>query len=59
MLHVKGETQLKNLSAKLVEAGVVHKLWTEQPENFATCLATKPYVKDEVSQYFKKCNLAK
>eukprot|EP00238_Polyblepharides_amylifera_P009730 CAMPEP_0196580112 /NCGR_PEP_ID=MMETSP1081-20130531/27038_1 /TAXON_ID=36882 /ORGANISM="Pyramimonas amylifera, Strain CCMP720" /LENGTH=121 /DNA_ID=CAMNT_0041899899 /DNA_START=242 /DNA_END=604 /DNA_ORIENTATION=+ len=45
VLHVKGETQLINLSRKLEEADVMHKLWTEQPENFATCLATRPYVK--------------
>lgn len=27
VLEVKGETQLRNLAAKLVEAGVPHKLW--------------------------------
>ena len=47
------------LLPKLAEAGVDHKLWMEQPENFATCLATRPYRKDEVAQWFKKCNLAK
>ena len=40
---MKGETQLLNLAAKLTEAGVVHKLWMEEPEHFATCLATRPY----------------
>ena len=59
VLEVKGETQLLNLAAKLADAGVDHKLWTEQPENFPTCLATRPYRKDEVAQWFKKCNLAK
>ena len=59
VLEVKGETQLLNLAAKLADAGVDHKLWMEQPENFATCLATRPYRKDEVAQWFKKCNLAK
>jgi peptidyl-tRNA hydrolase len=59
VLEVKGETQLVNLAAKLADAGVAHKLWTEQPENFPTCLATRPCRKDEVQALFKKCNLAK
>ena len=59
VLEVKGETQLVNLAAKLADAGVAHKLWTEQPENVQTCLATRPCRKDEVQALFKKCNLAK
>ena len=59
VLEVKGETQLQNLSNKLTENGVQHKLWMEQPENYPTCLATRPYRKEEISQWFKKCNLAK
>ena len=59
VLEVKGETQLVNLAAKLAEAGVDHKRWMEQPENFPTCLATRPYPKAEVAAHFKKCNLAK
>lgn len=51
---MKGETQLRNLSSKLAEAGIKHKLWIEQPEDYATCLATKPYRKSEVAQLFKK-----
>lgn len=59
VLEIKGETQLRALAEKLREGGVAFKLWTEQPENFVTCLATKPYHKGEVQQYFKKLNLAK
>eukprot|EP00195_Chlamydomonas_chlamydogama_P013351 CAMPEP_0202908556 /NCGR_PEP_ID=MMETSP1392-20130828/46469_1 /ASSEMBLY_ACC=CAM_ASM_000868 /TAXON_ID=225041 /ORGANISM="Chlamydomonas chlamydogama, Strain SAG 11-48b" /LENGTH=144 /DNA_ID=CAMNT_0049597953 /DNA_START=119 /DNA_END=553 /DNA_ORIENTATION=+ len=59
VLEVKGETQLQNLSTKLSEAGVHHKLWLEQPENYPTCLATKPYRKSEVAAHFKKFNLCK
>ena len=59
VLEVKGETQLVNLAAKLADAGVAHKLWTEQPERrVPTCLATRRR-KDEVQALFKKCNLAK
>ncbi len=59
VLEAKGEAQLTNLAAKLTEAGVKHKLWIEQPENFPTCLATKPYRKADVAQHFKKFNLCK
>ncbi|POO03842.1 Peptidyl-tRNA hydrolase, PTH [Trema orientale] len=58
-LEVKGETQILNLSAKLTAGGIAHKLWIEQPENFPTCLATKPYPKSIVSSYFKKLKLCK
>jgi peptidyl-tRNA hydrolase len=59
VLEVKGETQLTNLAQKLTEAGVAHKLWVEQPENFPTCLATAPQLKSQVQQYFKKLKLCK
>ncbi|XP_042517164.1 putative peptidyl-tRNA hydrolase PTRHD1 isoform X1 [Macadamia integrifolia] len=58
-LEVKGEPQILNLSEKLTAAGIAHKLWTEQPENFPTCLATKPYPKSIVSSFFKKLKLCK
>ncbi|KAJ4707707.1 Peptidyl-tRNA hydrolase II family protein [Melia azedarach] len=58
-LEVKGETQILNLSEKLAANGIAHKLWIEQPENFPTCLATKPYPKSIVSLFFKKLKLCK
>ncbi|KAM0973748.1 uncharacterized protein LOC126604304 [Malus sylvestris] len=58
-LEVKGEPQILNLSEKLKAGGIAHKLWIEQPENFPTCLATKPYPKSAVSAYFKKLKLCK
>lgn len=59
VLEVKGETQLRNLSAQLQDAGVQHKLWVEQPEDYPTCLATKPYRRSEVGQHFRKLQLCK
>lgn len=59
VLEVKGHTQLVNLSKKLEDAGVHHKLWVEQPENFPTCLATKPYPKEDIQAHFRKLNLCK
>uniref|UniRef100_A0A803LXT6 peptidyl-tRNA hydrolase n=2 Tax=Chenopodium quinoa TaxID=63459 RepID=A0A803LXT6_CHEQI len=58
-LEVKGETQIVNLSEKLKSAGILHKLWIEQPENYPTCLATKPYPKSVVSPFFRKLKLCK
>nr|XP_043607525.1 putative peptidyl-tRNA hydrolase PTRHD1 [Erigeron canadensis] len=58
-LEVKGEVQLKNLSEKLTSNNIDHKLWIEQPENYPTCLATKPYPKSLVSMFFKKLKLCK
>lgn len=55
-LEVKGETQLSNLAKKLDAGGVAHKLWTEQPENYPTCLATKPYHKSEVASFLRVSN---
>jgi hypothetical protein len=59
VLEVKGEEQLMNLAAKLSEAGVQHKLWVEQPENFPTCIATAPYPKRQVAPLVKKLKLCK
>lgn len=59
VLEAKTEAQLRALSETLTAAGVEHALWLEQPENVATCLATRPYEKDAIGSYFKKYNLAK
>ncbi|XP_019188772.1 PREDICTED: putative peptidyl-tRNA hydrolase PTRHD1 [Ipomoea nil] len=58
-LEVKGEAQILNLSGKLKEGGIAHKLWIEQPENIPTCLAIKPYPKSLVSSFFKRLKLCK
>ncbi len=59
VLEIKSEVQLRNLAAKLSEAGVAHKLWVEQPEDFATCLATAPNRKSIVAPLLKKLKLCK
>ena len=51
------EESLTALKDKLTEAGVDHKVWIEQPENYATCIAIKPYPKSEVHKYVKKFKL--
>eukprot|EP00200_Dunaliella_tertiolecta_P016925 CAMPEP_0202420466 /NCGR_PEP_ID=MMETSP1128-20130828/49818_1 /ASSEMBLY_ACC=CAM_ASM_000463 /TAXON_ID=3047 /ORGANISM="Dunaliella tertiolecta, Strain CCMP1320" /LENGTH=762 /DNA_ID=CAMNT_0049028449 /DNA_START=42 /DNA_END=2331 /DNA_ORIENTATION=- len=59
VLEIKDEKQLRDLSAKLSGEGIQHKLWVEQPEDFATSLATKPYPKTDVANILKSCNYAK
>lgn len=56
-LVAKGETQLRNTAAKLTAAGFDHKLWIEQPEGYATCLATKPYPRKDIAKLFSKFKL--
>ena len=59
VLEVKGEAQLRSLSEKLAAEGVPHKLWVEQPEDYATCLATAPRPKSQVQPHVKKLKLCK
>ncbi|KAL4707259.1 hypothetical protein ACJJTC_019797 [Scirpophaga incertulas] len=51
VLEVPNEDALRKVAAKLQENSIAHKLWIEQPENVPTCLAIKPYPKDEVKKY--------
>jgi peptidyl-tRNA hydrolase len=59
VLNIQGEEALRALSDELRTAGVVHKLWVEQPENIITCLATAPGDKAALASHFKKLKLAK
>ncbi|KAI0230276.1 putative peptidyl-tRNA hydrolase PTRHD1, partial [Lamellibrachia satsuma] len=59
VLQANDESTLKELSRTLENESIDHKLWMEQPENVATCLATKPYRKDKVQKYFKTFKLFK
>ncbi|XP_039750599.1 putative peptidyl-tRNA hydrolase PTRHD1 [Pararge aegeria] len=59
VLEVPNEESLKKVAEKLKENSIDHKLWIEQPENIPTCLALKPYSKDEVKKYVGKFKLYK
>ncbi|XP_077990437.1 putative peptidyl-tRNA hydrolase PTRHD1 [Glandiceps talaboti] len=59
VLEAKDEESVRSLANKLQEESIDHKLWIEQPEDIPTCLATKPYPKDQVQKYFKKFKLFK
>ena len=58
VLEVKGEAQLMTLSEKLTENNIDYYAWREQPEDYVTCVALRPYRKEEVKELLKKCNLA-
>ncbi|XP_002156312.1 putative peptidyl-tRNA hydrolase PTRHD1 [Hydra vulgaris] len=59
ILQADNETTLRNLALLLKENNILHKVWTEQPENYPTCIALKPYPKDDVQQFVKKFKLFK
>ena len=44
--------------ATVTENKIEHYAWREQPEDYVTCLALRPYRKEEVKGLLKKCNLA-
>ncbi|XP_003473202.3 putative peptidyl-tRNA hydrolase PTRHD1 [Cavia porcellus] len=57
VLEAPDETTLKELAETLQQKSIDHMLWLEQPENIATCLALRPYPKEEVSPYLKRFRL--
>lgn len=57
VLQAPDEDSLKALAEKLADNKIEHKLWIEQPENIATCIAIKPYSKPDVHGYVKKFKL--
>ncbi|XP_068610053.1 putative peptidyl-tRNA hydrolase PTRHD1 [Brachionichthys hirsutus] len=59
VLGAPDEAALSSLSENLTQAGVVHKLWIEQPENIPTCLALKPCPKETVQPLLRKFKLFK
>ncbi|XP_060593771.1 putative peptidyl-tRNA hydrolase PTRHD1 [Ruditapes philippinarum] len=57
VLEAPDEESLRKLANKLSEENIDHKLWIEQPEDIPTCVAAKPYKKEDVQQYFKDFKL--
>lgn len=53
------EPALRKLAQTLDDNAVKHKLWIEMPENTPTCIALKPYRKDDVHKFVKKFKLLK
>ena len=57
VVGVVSQADLVALSETLIENEIKFKLWTEQPENIPTCIATKPYTKSLVDKFFKTFKL--
>ncbi|KAL7987181.1 hypothetical protein Chor_006100 [Crotalus horridus] len=45
-LRAPDECALSTLADRLQQNGIDHKVWIEQPENIATCIALRPYLKE-------------
>ncbi|KAM5164520.1 putative peptidyl-tRNA hydrolase PTRHD1 [Mantella aurantiaca] len=59
VLEVPDEASLTGLAETLKGAGIDHKVWTEQPENIPTCIALRPYRKEDVHHHLKTLPLLK
>ncbi|CAM5130823.1 unnamed protein product [Natator depressus] len=59
VLEALDECALTTLAETLKQHNIDHKVWIEQPENIATCIALRPYPKEEVHQHLKKFRLLK
>ncbi|CAG5046391.1 unnamed protein product [Parnassius apollo] len=59
VLEIPNEESLRKIAEKLKENSIDCKLWIEQPENIPTCLALKPYPKEEVKKFVGKFKLFK
>lgn len=57
VLGIESLDALMRLKASLDAAGVPSRLWTEQPENVITSLATVPAWKDDVKAHFEGLKL--
>ncbi|KAI8324580.1 peptidyl-tRNA hydrolase II [Martensiomyces pterosporus] len=56
-LETKNESSLLKMADNLKQQGIPYYLWTEQPENIPTCLATVPVMRSELGDALKKCSL--
>eukprot|EP00916_Digyalum_oweni_P024976 GHVL01041216.1.p1 GENE.GHVL01041216.1~~GHVL01041216.1.p1 ORF type:complete len:126 (+),score=22.47 GHVL01041216.1:34-378(+) len=57
ILQAQSDTELKEISSNLIKNNIIHKIWTEKPENIQVCLATKPYQKNMICNIFNNLKL--
>lgn len=57
VLGAESEAAVREVAAKLTEAGITHKLWVEMPEGIVTCLATRPVARSILQPFFKPFKL--
>lgn len=56
-LEATSAETLTTISSSLTAAGIVHKLWIEQPENIPTCIATAPLQRSILKPFFNALKL--
>ncbi|KAJ2347042.1 hypothetical protein GGF43_004847 [Coemansia sp. RSA 2618] len=57
VLETKNEASLLKMAENLKQKDIPYYLWTEQPENIPTCLATVPVMRSDLGDALKKCSL--
>uniref|UniRef100_A0A8D8SM13 peptidyl-tRNA hydrolase n=1 Tax=Cacopsylla melanoneura TaxID=428564 RepID=A0A8D8SM13_9HEMI len=59
ILEVPDEQELLAVEKVLLSKEIKFKKWIEQPENYPTCIALKPYVKTDVQKLLRKYKMLK
>ena len=59
IFQVDSEEELLELDIKLMIQKIDYRMWLKQPENYATCIALRPYPVSEIAEHFKKLKLYK
>ncbi|KAI5750140.1 hypothetical protein M8J76_013156 [Diaphorina citri] len=59
MHKVPHEQELLAVEKALLSKEIKFKKWIEQPENYPTCIALKPYVKTDVQKLLRKYKMLK
>ncbi|KAJ2794982.1 hypothetical protein H4R20_006039 [Coemansia guatemalensis] len=57
VLSTKNEASLLKMAENLKQKSIPYYLWTEQPENTPTCLATVPVMRSDLGDALKQCSL--
>ena len=59
IFQVENEEELLELDIKLMIQKVDYRMWLKQPENYATCIATRPYPISALAEHFKNLKIYK
>ncbi|NWH98605.1 PTRD1 hydrolase, partial [Tichodroma muraria] len=59
VLEAPDENSLLDLAEMLRQKGLDHRVWTENPEGIPTCLALRPYPKNQVQPHLRNFKLLK
>ena len=59
VFQVDDEEELFDFENKLILHKIDYKMWIKQPDNYATCIATRPYPISEIAEYFKNLKIYK